>query len=353
MKEEKISDVKNASQEKRNKQTEVKETAEKFTVVIEKSNETISDIYKNKDKLREEYFKAKMDYEIQNDRVRWIKRMAADQRSLTGKNEDKQARKEKLKQEIDNRQNPKLKEIETCDSLIVFCNKLKAQQGLVAPSNEEVAKKIESDSIKDFNKQDIDQKLKDGKIMISAPKKEEMTIIGSKGGKKGKKPKTQTMSSSEVFKIDLEVIKKFGIVGVSPPVAPEDLEPKIEELKIRLVKLNQEGEKELDYIKQELAKNIDLAVEEDIEREQKANEDEYGEEDQRPSYRGGRGGRGGRGRDRRYGDYSPEREEKKDDGGYFGQKFGVKPQKGEFEGSDDDLDDYTSSAYTKPTRGGV
>ena len=122
-----------------------------------------------------------------------------------------------------------------------------------------------------------------------------------------------------MFKIDLEVIKKFGIVGCSPPIAPEDLDPKIKELEARLVTLNEEGEKELAHIKNELAKNIDLAVEEDIEREKAAMEDEYGEEEKR-SYqpRGGRGGRGGRGRDRKYGDYSPERDEKPSDGGYFG-----------------------------------
>lgn len=221
----------------------------------------------------------------------------------------------------------------------------------MAPSNEEVAKKLESESIKDYNRQDLDQKLKDGKILMAAPKKEELTIIGGKGGKKGKKPKAQA-PVAEVFKIDLEVIKKFGIVGVSPPIAPEDLDQKIEELKQRLVKLNEEGERELQSIKNELAKNIDKAVEEDIEREQRAAEDEYGEEEKRPT-RGGRGPRG-RGRDRKYGDYSPEREEKPVDGGYFGQKFGVKKQKGEFEGSDEeDLEDYTSSAYTKPSRGGV
>ena len=45
-KEEKITDVKQASQEQRNKQSEVKEAAEKYTVVIEKSIETISEIYK-------------------------------------------------------------------------------------------------------------------------------------------------------------------------------------------------------------------------------------------------------------------------------------------------------------------
>ena len=60
------------------------------------------------------------------------------------------------------------------------------------------------------------------------------------------------------------------------------------------------------------------------------------------------------GRTRKYGDYSPPRDEKPEGGGYFGQKFGVKKQKGEFEGSDEEgLDDYTNSAYSKPTRGGV
>lgn len=179
---------------------------------------------------------------------------------------------------------------------------------------------------------------------MAAPKKEEITIIGGGKGKKGKKPKNQAKETSDVFKIDLEVIKKFGIVGCSPPIAPEDLDPKIKELEARLVALNKEGEKELAKIKTELAKNIDKAVEEDIEREQKAMEDEYGEEEKR----------GYRGRGRKYGDYSPEREEKPEGGGYFGQKFGVKKQKGEFEGSDDEeLPDYTNSAYSKPTRGGV
>ncbi len=48
-KEDKISDVKNASQAQRNKQSEVREVAETFTATIDKSNEAISDIYKNKD----------------------------------------------------------------------------------------------------------------------------------------------------------------------------------------------------------------------------------------------------------------------------------------------------------------
>ena len=103
---------------------------------------------------------------------------------------------------------------------------------------------------------------------MAAKKTEEVTIIGGgKGGKKGKKPKVQAKETGDVFKIDLEVIKKFGIVGCSPPIAPEDLDPKIEELKARLITLNKDGVKELAQIKSELAKNIDKAVDEDIARE--------------------------------------------------------------------------------------
>ena len=194
--------------------------------------------------------------------------MIADKKHLQGKSDDKEARKEKLKQEIENRQNPKQREVDTCDSLIVYCNKLKAQQGLAQPSSEQVAKKIETEQINQYNQQDLSQKMKDGKILAAAPKKEEMTIIGGGKGKKGKKPKAnQNATAADLFKIDLEVIKKFGIVGVSPPISPEDIDPKIEELKSRLVILNKEGEKELEKEKSELAKNIDKAVEEDLERE--------------------------------------------------------------------------------------
>jgi hypothetical protein len=40
----------------------------------------------------------------------------------------------------------------------------------------------------------------------------------------------------------LEVIKKFGLINVSPPVDGSVLDEKIEELKKRLVTLGQEGE---------------------------------------------------------------------------------------------------------------
>jgi len=44
--------------------------------------------------------------------------------------------------------------------------------------------------INEYNKNDLDTKMKDGKILLAQPKKEEVTVIGGGGkGKKGKKPK--------------------------------------------------------------------------------------------------------------------------------------------------------------------
>lgn len=43
--------------------------------------------------------------------------------------------------------------------------------------------------IKKFSQEDIEQKLKDGKIMAAAPKKEEQFVVNKKKG--GKRPKTQ------------------------------------------------------------------------------------------------------------------------------------------------------------------
>jgi len=101
-----------------------------------------------------------------------------------------------------------------------------------------------------------------------------------------------------------------------------------------------------------MEENLDKAVEDELEREKRAaEEDEYGEEeksypsDGRRNYRGRGGGRFG-------GDREPPAKEK-DEGGYFGSKLGRKKPKGEFEGSDED-DDIPSfkSAYDKPSRGG-
>lgn len=74
-KESKIQDVKQASQAQRDKQSEVRDNAEVFTVLIDKGNEKLSGAYKEKDKLREEYYKNLYEFELQNDKIRHIKGM--------------------------------------------------------------------------------------------------------------------------------------------------------------------------------------------------------------------------------------------------------------------------------------
>ena len=56
-------------------------------------------------------------------------------------------------------------------------------------SSEEVAKSTEKELINEYNRQDIEQKLKDGKLMAVESKKDEMLVVGGGKGKKGKKNK--------------------------------------------------------------------------------------------------------------------------------------------------------------------
>lgn len=72
-KEDKIQGVKQASQIQRDKRDEVRQEGEKFTEVIEKNSEEMQNAFKTKDKMRESYYKALYEYELQNDKNRWIK----------------------------------------------------------------------------------------------------------------------------------------------------------------------------------------------------------------------------------------------------------------------------------------
>ena len=156
------------------------------------------------------------------------------------------------------------------------------QQGMVAPSNEEVAAKIQKESINEYTRQDIDQKLKDGKIQAAVKKDESVMSIGSKGGKKGKKQNKQK-EATKTFNIDFAVINKFGLVQVSPPLSPEDLDHKIEELNEKQKIFQKNGDEILSGEKKDLEKHIEKMVEEDIEREAAEAEaearEEYGSEE--------------------------------------------------------------------------
>ena len=72
-KSDKINGVKKEAAAQRDKKSEVRDAAEKFTAQIDKDNEELTQIYKTKDASREEYFKGLYEYEVQQDLIRYAK----------------------------------------------------------------------------------------------------------------------------------------------------------------------------------------------------------------------------------------------------------------------------------------
>jgi len=121
----KIDTVKEANQAQRNKQNVVKENAEVYTAVIDSSNEEVRDIYSTKDKMRESYYMQLLEFELQSDKMRWIKGMINQQKRLKEGVSEKESRIAKKRAEVENTPNPHSKEIDTCEHLIQYCQKLK------------------------------------------------------------------------------------------------------------------------------------------------------------------------------------------------------------------------------------
>ena len=79
----------------------------------------------------------------------------------------------------------------------------------------------------------MQKKIAEGKVEAAMSKKERdeaaMVQIGGKGKRKGKKQKA-AQEFEDAFNIDLVVVKKFSLLGVSAPVVPEDLDERIKEI---------------------------------------------------------------------------------------------------------------------------
>lgn len=148
----KINDSKQKNDEVRGKRTEVRERADVVSKDIDEGNEALRNAYSTKDKMRESYFKQLYEFELQADKMRYLKGMYNQQKKMKQVVTEKADRIEKKREEIKNRPNPYQKEIDTCDHLVLYCQRLRAQHGLVPATSEEVAKKIEKDSINQFNK---------------------------------------------------------------------------------------------------------------------------------------------------------------------------------------------------------
>lgn len=142
-----------------------------------------------------------------------------------------------------------------------------------------------------------------------------MKTVGGNKKKQGKKPKKEQVEYEDAFNFDIITIQKFGLLRVSPPIGPEELDAKIEVIQKRRVEFEAEGEQKL---KEAVAELNRQANEHDAE-EAKEIADQPTE---RVEYRGGRGGRGRGGRGRG-GNERGERDETDTRGGYRGGRDGT------------------------------
>jgi hypothetical protein len=80
-----------------------------------------------------------------------------------------------------------------------------------------------------MNKEQMAKKLNDGKIQAVQTKSEReeaaMLVIG--GGKKQKGKKQKKVEYEDIFSLDVVIIQKFGLIGVSPPTSIQDLDKKL------------------------------------------------------------------------------------------------------------------------------
>jgi len=74
--------------------------------VIDATNEEIQNSYKAKDETREAHYKGMFDFDLQNDKIRWIRGLRNQKKALEGISADRQARIDKKREEIANSTNP-------------------------------------------------------------------------------------------------------------------------------------------------------------------------------------------------------------------------------------------------------
>ncbi len=274
-------------------QTDVKEQADRITADIDKQQTRISELFAAKDAARDEYYKAKFDYEVQRDYIYHVNGLQARQEALRSREANKAEAEQLRRQMIKDLPHPYRKEIETCQHLVNYCHQLKRKAGLEQDS-ETLARATQQALLTEANQQKVAQKLTDGQLQESSGTRDEQnfTVIGGGKGKKGKKQKK--VEYEDVFALDVVIIQKFGMLQVSPPVRLEDLDPKIDELAKKEAWFQDNGKDKL----AEQIKDLESQALREAEEMQQELEKEQQLEPEYEAPARGRAGRGGRGRGR-------------------------------------------------------
>ena len=96
---------------------------QKFEDQIQSIKEEINTQFEKKNELKEDYYKGKLEYEIEFDEIRHKEWISREKIWIIEQEESRVKRLEERKLAIANRPNPYDREIETCQHLINFCNK--------------------------------------------------------------------------------------------------------------------------------------------------------------------------------------------------------------------------------------
>jgi len=302
-----------------------------------------------------------LQYDEQQEYIGQLRIYMSQQKRLRGQEEDRDKRVDDRKKQIESISNKNTKAIETCSELIQHCNRLKTKFGLNEVDADEAAAQAQKELKEQQRQEQLTEKLNDGRLQMVEHKKDkdEMMTIG--GGGKGKKNRNRNKktdaqeTASTAIPIDLGIISKFNVVMLSPPTDASQLDAKIEDLKKKMVQLQEDGEAALNEEKEKMLDQIEKLVDEEIKAEMDLElagaEDEEEKSHERMARRGGRGrgGRGGaaggRGGRQRFQDEDDEEAERK-------RKLKKKGQpKAEFEEASDEEGE-TTNVYSKPKAGG-
>lgn len=335
-------DVQNAEIEKlrkemesiRETQQDVKGEADKVSKDIDKLSQDLSDLFEQKDVKREEYWKARFDFEIQKEEIAHIEWMHRQKERVLNRESEQKQLVEERENFIKSLPHPFEKELDTCEHIVGYLIDMKRKAGLLQDS-ETVARDTHKNFMSETAKQNLEKKVQEGKIQhaMSKHEREEEGMIKIGGGKKAAKPKKEKKDPQEnyEFNIDIMVIKKFGLIQVSPPISLDDIDNKIAEINKKKVWYTDNGETKLKETIEELRKLNDQQLKEETKQQTEVDDGVVFESRGR-----GRGARGGRSRGG-YGDAEGNRGRGR--GGRGGRhEFRVR---NEFEGESDE--DYQPS----------
>lgn len=126
-----IDSVRKEQDDAREQRDDIKQQLDKISAEMDKVRNDLNGYYAQKDELREEFHKGKLEYEIEHDLIRHNEWIAQQKERLLHREKQKEERLAARKQQLADRPNPFTKEIDTCERLAAYCELLKKKLGLV------------------------------------------------------------------------------------------------------------------------------------------------------------------------------------------------------------------------------